>query len=408
MALWPKNITLDLNPSQEKLNDTTTGLQMGICSTLYVLAIVFAGPRLYVRTVMTKSFGRDDVFLIIALCLLTAGFTLMCVQAANGLGRHIDLIPLDQAQTFRMVGWFMTLCVANLGMSALKTAIGFNVLRFCSDELIWPWYKYLVWGVLGIVWAYTCIFFGVTWQHCRPFPRFWNLTITEGYCVTPPVYAQWGLSNSACNIVTDVLFAILPVPIIWRILLSTRVRLYLIGVLSLGYVSVALGVVKVTYQLAFVGQRNKTYHLNVPFWAFLQLSAGIVTASCVALRPLLNKVLHINDSRVYAISDLTPSGGVSHGSRTDKSQKGFAHIELDEHDDVRNRSQQRLDLFDFNNGDNTLRHHNTSLSIPSNDESFYHHTSGESGSEDVIISSHGGRKGLGITKTTSFSVSHAV
>lgn len=44
-----------------------------------------------------------------------------------------------------------------------------------------------------------------------------------------------GWSLQAFNIFTDVLFATLPVPIIWRLQMKTKIRLYLIGVLSLGY-----------------------------------------------------------------------------------------------------------------------------------------------------------------------------
>jgi hypothetical protein len=44
---------------------------------------------------------------------------------------------------------------------------------------------------------------------------------------------EWSLQ--AFNVFTDVLFATLPIPIIWRLQMKTKVRLYLIGVLSLGY-----------------------------------------------------------------------------------------------------------------------------------------------------------------------------
>lgn len=39
----------------------------------------------------------------------------------------------------------------------------------------------------------------------------------------------------ACNIFTDVMLGALPVPIIWKLQMKLRVRLYVIGVLNLGY-----------------------------------------------------------------------------------------------------------------------------------------------------------------------------
>ena len=39
----------------------------------------------------------------------------------------------------------------------------------------------------------------------------------------------------ACNIFTDVVFATLPIPLIWSLQLQRRVRVYLIVILSGGY-----------------------------------------------------------------------------------------------------------------------------------------------------------------------------
>jgi hypothetical protein len=40
----------------------------------------------------------------------------------------------------------------------------------------------------------------------------------------------------AFNIFTDVAFATLPIPIVWLLKMPLKTRLYLVGVLSLGYV----------------------------------------------------------------------------------------------------------------------------------------------------------------------------
>lgn len=72
------------------------------------------------------------------------------------------------------------------------------------------------------------------------------------------------------NIFTDVAFATIPVPVIWRLQMKTRTRIYLIAVFSLGYVyglmqkphplclklmnetsAVAMGVVRAIYQIGF-------------------------------------------------------------------------------------------------------------------------------------------------------------
>lgn len=42
-------------------------------------------------------------------------------------------------------------------------------------------------------------------------------------------------SSTACNIFTDVILGALPIPVIWRLRMKLRVRLYVIAILNLGY-----------------------------------------------------------------------------------------------------------------------------------------------------------------------------
>lgn len=158
-----------------------------------------------------------------------------------------------------------TLLIAHLGLAVIKTAIGFNLLRFC--EGMWSWYRWLVWAVLWLVWVYTTIFFVRNLQLCTPLAKFWDLKIKDGSCTHPLVYAQFGQANSGLNIFTDMALAVIPVPIIWRIKLPVRVRLTLIGVLSLGYLSVVFGIIKTIYQVAFAREVDRTYNIAVPFWS---------------------------------------------------------------------------------------------------------------------------------------------
>lgn len=48
-----------------------------------------------------------------------------------------------------------------------------------------------------------------------------------------PGWLTW--ASVAFNIFTDVIFATIPIPIIWNLQMKRKVKLYLIGVLSLGY-----------------------------------------------------------------------------------------------------------------------------------------------------------------------------
>lgn len=80
---------------------------------------------------------------------------------------------------------------------------------------------------------------------------------------------------TAFNIFTDILFATIPIPIVWNLRMKRRVRMYLIGVFSLGYLlalpsnlhsekgpsnrinsTVGLGIIKAVAQLAYSNETD--------------------------------------------------------------------------------------------------------------------------------------------------------
>lgn len=71
---------------------------------------------------------------------------------------------------------------------------------------------------------------------------------------------------AAANILTDIAFASLPVPIIWQLQMKKRVRIYLVGILSLGYFAVLLGIVKTVCQNVFRGDPDQSFYNWIQFW----------------------------------------------------------------------------------------------------------------------------------------------
>ena len=105
----------------------------------------------------------------------------------------------------------------------------------------------------GFVILYTIVSWVEWFLVCKPLEKFWDKAL-EGTCLPVATHKAFALLNtsettvsdwemksrltpeSACNIITDVAFATLPVPIIWSLQMPKKTRIYLIGILSLGYV----------------------------------------------------------------------------------------------------------------------------------------------------------------------------
>ena len=70
--------------------------------------------------------------------------------------------------------------------------------------------------------------------YCSPMAGYWNKAL-KPKCYPISLFVAFSLINTSFNIFTDVLFATFPIPIIWTLKMKRKLKLYLIGILSLGY-----------------------------------------------------------------------------------------------------------------------------------------------------------------------------
>ena len=86
--------------------------------------------------------------------------------------------------------------------------------------------------------------------------------------------------------ITDVLLAVLPIPLIWSLSLNTRTKFALNCVLGLGLIAVGAGAVKVHAQAGFLKDPDRLYKDRFAVWAAIELYLGIIAASLPTLKPL--------------------------------------------------------------------------------------------------------------------------
>ncbi|KAJ5933645.1 hypothetical protein N7454_005974 [Penicillium verhagenii] len=75
--------------------------------------------------------------------------------------------------------------------------------------------------------------------------------------------------------------------------MTRKVRLYLIGILSLGYLAVIFGVMNAIYQIAFTSEKDGDDWIL--FWATAQFNVGILAACIPSLKPLVSRVLKLSE-----------------------------------------------------------------------------------------------------------------
>lgn len=210
---------------------------------------------------------------MVAFQLCSIGTWILFVyQGFHGLGRHIDFISDENKQKLGQTQFWQVIISSSLGMALLKISIGLNLLRLSPSR----WYVRSLWLSIGkqlksmpekknpcltisttaFVSAYSFMGAMTFFLHCKPMEAHWDHTIKGAQCYPIQLFITFALINTgvsirsraglklslcadpttAFNIFTDVLFASIPIPIIWKLQMKRKVRLYLIGILSLGYV----------------------------------------------------------------------------------------------------------------------------------------------------------------------------
>ncbi|KAK3290169.1 uncharacterized protein B0H64DRAFT_332751 [Chaetomium fimeti] len=281
------NFTFIIDPVRAAENNATA-FTAAVC-VFWSLAFVTAVVRFYTRAFLSRSFGKDDVFMVLAVLCGIGGLASWIIACRNGYGRHIDTIRPKEFLTLLEAQFFQSVVEACFAYGFLKISIALSLLRLSRGS----WYNRILWALIAFTCFYTLFSFITFLTYCKPIAGQWNPSLRPK-CYSRVIYRNFGLFNAACNIVTDICFATLPIPLIWSLQLQRRVRIYLIAILSGGYCAVGLGIARAIFIIAYVYETDGTFLPWAPFFGSVQLDIGIIAACAPTLRPLLGRALRLS------------------------------------------------------------------------------------------------------------------
>lgn len=163
MSLAAPSGAVEIDPVRAAESNTATLL--AVLTVFHAIALVFVCLRIYARAFVIKTFGKDDVFMVLsAVCsrprpprddrmLTTAkqlcsigGWAVFVFQAQHGLGKHQETISSEDMMVFQHAGFWQSIISATWALGFLKISIGFNLLRLSSSK----WFKWSLWATIGI------------------------------------------------------------------------------------------------------------------------------------------------------------------------------------------------------------------------------------------------------------------
>ncbi|RGP66588.1 integral membrane [Fusarium longipes] len=298
-----------VNTDPERVAESQTALIIGVIAAVNFVALSVVAARTYTRLVISKSPGTQDVLMVLSACTGLVGTIILILQIPHGLGKHADTIERADFTIFSKYSFIITVVPLLGGIGLLKISIALELIKYNGNS--WQWYRISLWCMIGFVIAYTIEAWLSFILFCNPVSRQWDLSI-EGSCYPVSTFIAFGLANSAFNIFTDIAFATLPIPLVWSLKMPLKTRIYLVVVLSLGYVAAVMGVVKAVSQMKYDPAGDNTFLYDIQFWGLLQLNVGTIAACAPSLRPLVKNIL-----RLRSVTPAYGYGYSDYGQRQD-------------------------------------------------------------------------------------------
>nr|ALM31974.1 decarboxylase_GME4319 [Daldinia eschscholzii IFB-TL01] len=254
-----------------------------ISTTLAALVVVCA--RIFVRLRMIRSMGIDDYVMLAAMLLSLIGMGIVIAEVHYGAGRHAAYLD-PEVNRFGLKLNFVSQPIYLWAIPMVKVSVGFFLIRISPSIF----YKRVLQGVMIFLMAYTFVCFMTLVLQCKNLAILWDNRI-QTTCWSQSTLQGLSYANSTVNIVTDLFFAILPIPMLWNVKINARTKASLICVLGLGIFACAAAIVKA----AFISNYGKTGDFlwdsaNLTIWIAAETNTGIIAACLPCIKPMFKTI----------------------------------------------------------------------------------------------------------------------
>ena len=140
-----------------------------------------------------------------------------------------------------MIKWNTAYQIDNvLCVNLVKVSILLFVLRMQNSKTV----ANLIWTVMFIMSAINLVTLAIFASQCRPLAKLWNTTL-PGVCSDHRRILQIGYAQGVVNVLTDLFCTTTPVFVLWKVQISTRLKVVICGLMSLGLTATASQIVRV-------------------------------------------------------------------------------------------------------------------------------------------------------------------
>ncbi|KAK1659426.1 integral membrane family protein [Colletotrichum godetiae] len=296
------------------LSESNGGALVATAIAFLVLSWFSVVLRCYVRAFMTKGFQADDWLMLVAQIIFTISCSFILLGVNDGLGHHNQ--ALDQRREVSAL-MYQALATATyvLDMLFIKLSIGFFLLRLSNSKL----YNWIIYVSLAVITVWSVVIFFWNIFQCSPVEAQWDYAIPNSKCVSPDAVVAAAYAISVMTILSDWLYALLPIPMIWSVKMTKQAKATVIVILGLGIFASIATLIRLKF-LADLSDLTDILFMGTDamVWTLVEPGVAIVASSLVTIRPLL-RAWRVSG---FTSTDRTPgmsghiSGHISGGMRS--------------------------------------------------------------------------------------------
>ncbi|KAM0800903.1 hypothetical protein BDR22DRAFT_907498 [Usnea florida] len=258
---------------------------MAMLWTECVLAMIIVALRFYARIKM-RNLGADDWMMLITVVLFLIMTCFTTHLASIGGCRHLYYLTPEQA--LKAVKWTWISEPWGVFLFATgKAAVAILILRIMGRTSFWrKWILYALVVSLFITCSLCCIFIFV---ECDPPRALWTPGLTA-HCWNPSVQENFNYFLSALSIFADVVLALLPITIFYRLQMTFARRVALCCLLGLGLVAALFCGIKTRYLVDLTERSDLTWETyDIEAFTGAEAFVMIICGNIPPLKPLWDR-----------------------------------------------------------------------------------------------------------------------
>lgn len=152
---------------------------------------------------------------------------------ANGGTRHFAYIEPPSHRQYVLKLSFSAQPFGIVGVGIGKISIGFLIIRVLRDTRMWQ--KRVLWVLMAITLINTVTTAIFNFTQCFPPAALWDPALQPmAKCWNPSIQSNYGIFGAAWAAFVDIVLAIMPATIIWKLKLSLQKRLGLWALMGCG------------------------------------------------------------------------------------------------------------------------------------------------------------------------------